>query len=118
MVVYAITVIIYILAIMNWVLSEILYKEPKNAAFFKNVTTINLVKEKYITANPRHVLVLSVLMGVFSGLYLGFANITNIDNTITVPALVVVFILYFMELTRTVSLKDGKLRLSRFLYIS
>lgn len=114
---YIITAITYILIITNWILGERLYKEPNNRAFFNNVTTMNLAKERYITANPKYILRLSICTGIFMGFYLGLANLEGIESFVTVPTLVTLFGVYLMELTRTISLKEGKLKFSRFLYI-
>ncbi len=116
MVVYVITVIIFLVAIINLILGERLYKLPNDKAFFNNVTSVNMTKEKYIAANPRHVVTLSVLTGALIGLYLGLAKVNEIRNSIITIAIVFLLVIYFMELTRTITLKEGKLTFSRFLY--
>ncbi|MBQ6860316.1 MAG: hypothetical protein IJO08_01560 [Clostridia bacterium] len=116
MVVYVITAIIFIVAIINLVLGERLYKLPNDKAFFNNVNSVNLEKEKYIAANPRHVVALSVLTGALVGLYLGLARVNEVNASIITVAILFILVIYFMELTRTITLKEGKLTFSRFLY--
>ena len=116
--VYIVTALTYLLIVINWILGECLYKEPNNGAFFNNVTAMNLANEKYIAANPKYVLKLSLGTGIFIGLYSALAFLNNVEIFITLPLIVTLFGVYLMEITRTITLKEGKLIFSRFLYIT
>ncbi len=116
MLVYIVSALVFVLIIVNFVLSEKLYKIPSNNAYFNNVTALNLSKNKYLSANPRYVTTISILTGIFMGAYLALANKNEVESWVTVSTLLLLCIVYFMEITRRVMLQEGVLTLSRFLY--
>ena len=115
MIIYILSAIIILIILINFFLGAKLYKEPKNPAFFNNVTGFNLQKEKIITADPKYVVRISILVGIAIGLYMALAGATD-TNAFLVFGMVIIFMcVYLMELTKSISLEEGTLTYKRFL---
>lgn len=115
MVIYVISAIVIISIVLNWFLGEKLYEMPRDKGFFDNVTSVNLSKERNIAADPRYVVKISVLTGIFLGLYLAYASVEKIGGLLVTFVTLAIFVCYLIELTRKITIKDGKLILSKFL---
>ena len=115
MIIYVISAIVLLSIILNWFLGEKLYEIPKDKSFFDNVTAVNLSKERNIAADPRYVVKISVLTGILIGLYLAYASVEDVNGWFVFFVVAMIFVCYLIELTRKITLKDGKLTLSKFL---
>lgn len=115
MLIYIVPVVIMILIFVNWFLSEKLYKEPSHLSYYENVTSFELGKEKNITADPHYIVRISILTGILIGLYMAYSAIFPMIWVAEFLVLIIVFVLYLMELTRSIHLNTTTLTLSRFL---
>ncbi len=116
MLIYIVSVIILILIFINVFLGEKLYKEPENTyPYFNNVNSINLVKEKHMLASPKYIVKVSILTGMVLGLYIALASVNNVNNWFTFGMAIIILSAYLIELTREITLVDGKIVLSKFL---
>ena len=118
MIIYVLSAIILIAIGINWFLGEKLYEIPKDKGFFDNVTAVNLSKERNITADPRYVVTISVVTGIVLGLYLAYTSVEGASGWVVSIMAVLIFVCYLIELTRKITLKYGKLILSKFLSFS
>lgn len=115
MVMYVVTFVLIIATILNYVLGEKLYKEPKDINYFTNVEEYNLSKNKEITADPKYVVTVSIFTGILLGMYWGLTVISHLGGILAFVATTIILCNYFMEITRRIALRDGKLVLTRFL---
>ena len=114
MLIYLLSAVFILLILLNYILAIVLYKEPKNSAYFHNVTEYHLPKSKHLTAQPRYVVKISILIGIAVGLYMAFAGLYEI-HWLFVSVMVLIFLLlYLMELTKSITLEDGILTYSSF----
>ncbi len=115
-VVYVITIIIFLLILVNYYLGENLYVIPEDKRFFYNVNETKITRERNIGPAPSYVITISVATGILIGMYLAYASTANLgNNIIIILAIAAIFICYAIEITRNITLKDGTLTLSRFL---
>lgn len=115
MLIYIISGIIIVLALINFILGIKLYEEPKENGYFNNVGNLDMARERTIAADPKYVLIISIITGILMGLYLGYAAALEKSGIIITATVVIIAIMYLIEITRTVTLKEGKLVLSKFL---
>ncbi|MBQ8299688.1 MAG: hypothetical protein IJX99_07565 [Clostridia bacterium] len=107
--------IIIVLALINFILGIKLYEKPRENGYFNNVGELNMSRERTIAADPKYVLVISVITGILMGLYLGYAAALEKGGILIVATVIILAIIYLIEITRTVTLKENKLTLSKFL---
>ena len=117
MIAYIITGIILLLILINFVLGNKLYEEPKESGYFNNVTSLNMSRERNINADPRHVVTISIIVGVLIGIYIAYLTSLNVNGLFFAITTILLLIIYLTELTRRIILKDGKLILSKFFFI-
>lgn len=110
---YIVSGLIILFIIINFFLEYKLYSEPQNATYFNNVNEYNLERDKYISPRPLYVLLISVLTGITTGLYLAFSKYFEINEWIVFLVTFLIFVSYFIEITRNISIVGGKLTLSK-----
>lgn len=110
-----VSIVIVVLILVNWVLGEKLYKEPKNTNFFNNVTGLNAEGEKYLMADPRYVVEISILTGIAIGSYMALSTVYHLYWLIEYCIIILLLAVYLMEITRNITLIGSTLTLSRFL---
>lgn len=117
LIIYIISVIMLLLIGLNLFLSYKLYEVPTNQEYFNNVTEINLEKERNIAANPKYIVFISIITGILMGIYLAYSTAKGVHSIIVPIMMIIIFYLYLVELTRSITLKDGVLTLSK-LFVS
>lgn len=115
MLIYILSGAIIVLALINFILGIKLYEEPKQGGYFNNVGELDMFRERTIAADPKYVLVISVVTGILLGLYLGYAAALEKGGIVITATVALIAVMYLIEITRTVTLKEGKLTLSKFL---
>lgn len=115
MIAYILSGIIIVLALINYILGIVLYEKPKEKGYFNNVCDVDMSREKTIAADPKYVLVISIITGILMGLYLGYVNVLEKSGLIITLTATIIAITYLIEITRMITIKEGKLTLSKFL---
>ena len=110
---YGVSAIIIILIIINYYLGKKLYSIPNNKEYFNNVERLDFTKEKHIAPNPRYVVIISILVGIVLGFYITLCSRFSINKWITNVITILINILYLIEITRTIKIKEDKLILSK-----
>ncbi len=118
MIAYVITGIIVLLTLINLLLGAKLYKEPKESGYYTNVTDIDYSREKNICASPKYIAGTSIIVGILLGLYVAFLTSFNMSGLLFTATTLIIIVMYLFELTRRITLKDGKLILSKFFFIT
>lgn len=113
MIMYVITGIVFLLILANYYLGYKLYKEPTNDAYFSNVNNYNIINKKNIMASPRYVVFLSILFGLFTGIYIALSKVCEFNPYIEWVTILTLFVLYLIEITRKVSITDENLELEK-----
>ena len=113
---YIVTALVYILTAITYLLSYKLYKEPKNDAYFDNVNNYNTINKKDIMASPKYVTTISILLGVFIGMYICLADLSNINLYVKYITIAILIGLYLVEITRKITLNEDNLEFEKFLY--
>lgn len=116
MVAYILTAIIIILALTNFVLGIKLYEEPKENGYFNNVNLLDTNKERNICADPKYIAGVSIIVGVLIGIYIAFLTSLNMNGIVFTGTTLLLIVMYLYELTRRITLKEGKLTLSKFFF--
>lgn len=116
MIIYIITAIIIALALTNFILGIQLYEKPKENGYFTNVGKIDFIHDKYIMAEPRYVVTISIITGVLIGLYLSYATSLQIGGALVGITALLIFFMYVSEITKRITFKEGKLTLSQIFY--
>lgn len=114
---YILTGIIILLALINFILGNKLYETPRENGYFNNVTGLNLSRERNIFADPKYVVLISIIVGVLLGIYVAFLTSLQMNGFIFTCTTLLLVIMYLYELTRKITLKDGKLTLSKFFFL-
>ncbi len=112
---YIVTALIFVTIFITYFLSFKLYKEPANEGYFNNVGHYNTINHKDIMASPRYVATMSILLGIFIGVYYLLAQLTGLNPYIKYATIIVLFGLYLIEITRKISLNEDTLKLEKFL---
>lgn len=116
MIIYIITAIIIAFALSNFILGIKLYEKPKENGYFTNVGKVDFIHDKYIMAEPRYVVTLSIITGVLIGLYLAYATSLQIGGIMIGLTALLIFYMYVVEITKRITFKEGKLTLSQIFY--
>ena len=104
MLMYIVTIIIFILIFINYFLGFKLYKEPKNNAYFTNVKHYNVIHQRDIMASPKYIFSIS-------------ASLRNLFNSYVIwGTIITLFILYLIEITRKVLLTEDNLVFERMFF--
>lgn len=110
---YVVSVIIVLLIITNYYLGKKLYSVPKNKEYFNNVERLDFTKEKNIAPNPKYVTIISILVGILIGFYIALCIKFNINKWLPITLIAIISILYLIEITRKIKIKDDKIILSK-----
>lgn len=110
---YIVSGIIVIFIIINYFLEYKLYNVPSNTGYFNNVAEFNLEKDKYISPRPLYVTLASILTGITIGIYLALSNYFQVNKILVFIIALLLFFCYLIEITRNISLIDGKIILSK-----
>ena len=116
MIAYIISAIIIAFAITNFILGIKLYEKPKENGYFANVGKIDFIHDKYIMAEPKYVVTISVITGILIGLYLAYANSVEASGWVFVITTFLLLYMYLSEITKRITFKEGKLTLSQIFY--
>lgn len=110
---YVVSVIIVLLVFANYFLGYKLYSKPKNEAYFNNVNRLDFEKERYIAPNPKYVVTISMLIGIAMGFYISLGSYFKINKWFAIVIVATIGILYLIEITRKITIKEDKLILSK-----
>lgn len=113
MIMYVVTILVFIAIIANYVLGKVLYKEPNNEKYFSNVNHYNTINKKVLMASPKYVVILSISLGIFLGAYHFLCALSEIDMTVTWAMTIVLMVLYLIEITRKISITEENLELEK-----
>lgn len=113
MIMYVVTALVFVGIIINYTLGIILYKEPKNKKYFSNVNHYNTINQKSLMASPKYITVLSILLGIFFGVYIFFYKLCKINIIVVWTTVIILSILYLIEITRKISLTEENLELEK-----
>lgn len=117
MLIYVLSAVILLFILINWYLSVSLYEEPSDPNYFNNVNRFpGSANVKHINANPRYVLIISIFVGIVIGIYYAYASIEGINFLVKFALIFIILVCYLIEITRSITLKDGVLIFSKFLY--
>lgn len=112
-VIYFIVIVSVVLIVVNYYLGAKLYILPKNAAHFNNVKEININNFKDITPSPKYVITITILSAIVIGAFFAICGAKQINIWMpTIYALVLLF-LYIIEISRSISLNENTIILSR-----
>lgn len=118
MIMYVVTTLIFVGILANYILGEVLYKEPKNEIYFKNVKNYNTTHQREIMASPKYVFTISVFLGLLIGAYLLLCSYTGLNAVLKWATVLILVILYLVEITRKISLNEENLECSAFLLMT
>lgn len=110
---YIVSGIIIAFIAINYFLEYKLYSVPKNEGYFNNVTEFNIEREKYISPQPLYVTMISIFTGIMLGLYVSLCEYFHVNKILMMIVSIAIFVCYFIEITRNISLVDGNLILSK-----
>lgn len=110
---YIVSGIIIAFIAINYFLEYKLYSVPKNEGYFNNVTEFNIEREKYISPQPLYVTIISLFTGIMLGLYISLCEYFHVNKILMMIVSIAIFVCYFIEITRGISLVDGNLILSK-----
>lgn len=113
MIMYVITILVFVGVILNYLLGKFLYKEPKNKNYFSNVRNCNTINKKNLMASPKYVTVLSILVGIFFGSYYFLCTLCEVNSTLFWSLILVLSVLYLVEITRKISVTDENLEFEK-----
>ena len=116
MIAYIIAILIIALALTNFILGIKLYEKPKENGYFTNVGKIDFIHDKYIMAEPKYVVTISVITGILIGLYLAYITSLQMSGILFVLTTLLLFYIYLVEITKRITFKEGKLTLSQIFY--
>lgn len=116
MIMYIVTVIMFILIFINYFLGYKLYKEPQNEGYFTNVKHYNVIHQRDIMTSPKYVLAISIFLGILIGAYAFLGEITKTNSFIIWGTILIVFALYLIEITRKVHLTEENLEFERLFF--
>ncbi|MBR4110709.1 MAG: hypothetical protein IKK43_03345 [Clostridia bacterium] len=110
-----ILIVTLVLTVTNYYLGAKLYMVPQNPNYFSNVKEINVKNLKDIIPAPRYVLTITLLNAVLIGMFYAVCEISKTEAWIPFVYATVLILLYIIELSRSISVNENTLILSRFL---
>lgn len=113
MIMYVVTGIIFLLILVNYYLGHALYKLPSNDGYFSNVKHYNIINKKDIMASPKYVTVLSMLLGIFLGIYVCLSSFYQINAYVEWGTVLILVLLYLVEISRKVTITDENLEFEK-----
>lgn len=108
-----ILIVTLVLTVANYYLGAKLYMVPQNSKYFNNVKEINVKNLKDIIPAPKYVLTITLLNAVLIGMFYAICGISNTDGWIPLAYAAVLILLYVIELSRSISVNDNTIILSR-----
>lgn len=114
MVMYVVTALVFLGIFANYFLGHKLYKEPSNEGYFSNVNHYNTINRKDIMASPKYVGILSILLGLFIGMYMVLCDLVKMNTALKCSTIAILFVLYLVEITRKITLTDDCLEMGKF----
>ena len=106
---YIVTVAIFVGILINYLLGFKLYSEPKNEEYFSNVNHYNTINKRELMASPKYVVELSILIGIFIGLYSFLSDLQLINWWLKWFTILVIAVLYLKEITQKISVTEDEL---------
>lgn len=110
-----ILIVTLVLIVANYYLGAKLYMVPQNPNYFSNVKEININNLKDINPAPKYVLTITLLNALLIGMFYAVCDISGTNGWIPLTYATVIVLLYVIELSRSISINDNTLILSRFL---
>lgn len=110
-----ILIVTLVLTVANYYLGAKLYMVPQNSKYFNNVKEINVNNLKDITPAPKYVLTITVLNALLIGMFYAMCAVNVVNAWIPFSYAAVLVLLYVIELSRSISVNDNALIMSRFL---
>lgn len=110
-----ILIVTAVLIIVNYFLGEKLYMLPKNTAYFNNVQEIKADNLKDITPSPNYVLTVTILNAIVIGAFWAICEANHLNNWIPTTYALVLGFLYIVEISRSISINENCIILSRLL---
>ena len=101
----AFAIVTLAIVIVNCFFGIKLYMEPKNSSYYRNVTEVNIDRDKDIRPSPKHVITLTLINGIVIGIFYALCSIYM------VPALIP--FIYASILSRSISINENTIILSR-----
>lgn len=111
--IYFIVIVSVILVVVNYYLGAKLYMLPKNDAYFNNVKEINVNNFKDITPSPKYVVKITILNAIVIGAFFAICIIKQVNGWLPVIYSLVILGLYVIELSRSISVNENTIILSR-----
>lgn len=116
MIMYVVTILFFVGTIANYVLSKVLYREPKNNNYFSNVNHYNTINKRILMASPKYVTILSILLGIFFGTYYFLCVLCEVNSALAWGLILILSILYLIEITRKISVTDENLEFEKMFF--
>jgi len=116
MIMYIVTVMIFIVIFINYFLGMKLYKEPKNEAYFSNVRHYNVIHNRDLMTSPKYVFFISALLGIFIGIYSTLGKMTKTNSIVIWTTIIILFVLYLVEISRKIVLNEENLEFERMFF--
>lgn len=113
MAMYVVTFLVFVGIFVNYFLGYKLYKEPSNKSYFSNVNHYNTINKKDIMASPKYIGFLSIMLGLFLGMYLVLCGLVQMNPILKWITIFVLFILYLIEISRKITLDNEVLKLEK-----
>lgn len=110
---WLVLVLIVILIVLNYFFGARLYTWPQNKEYYKNVKIINTQRTPEIAPDPIYVLALSLAVGASIGLFCALVEFTNQSIWYSVIFSGIIFVLYWIEISRRIKVTDNTLVLSK-----
>ncbi len=113
-VIYFILIVSAILTAVNYYLGARLYMLPKNTAYYNNVKEINISNFKDIIPSPKYVITITILSAIVIGAFFAICSAKQVSFWIPTIYALVLLVLYIIEISRSISLNENTIILSRF----
>ena len=110
---YVVSAIIIFFIFLNYFWGYKLYTVPKSEKYFNNVSELNFSKGRYISPEPKYVVMLSIIMGIVIGIYIALASFYQINKWFAFGVIALLFGEYLIEITRAIIIREDKLILSK-----
>ncbi|MBO5179849.1 MAG: hypothetical protein J6B87_05850 [Clostridia bacterium] len=108
-------IVTLVLIVANYYLGAKLYMAPQNSNYFNNVKEINANNLKDITPAPKYVFAITILNAALIGMFFAICGINYINGWIPFIYAAILIFLYVIEVSRSISVNQNTLILSRFL---
>ena len=109
----AFAIVTLAIVIVNCFLGMKLYMEPKNSSYYRNVTEVNIDRDKDIRPSPKYVITLTLINGIVIGIFYALCSIYAMPALIPFIYASILIVLYVIELSRSISINENTIILSR-----